>query len=90
MGYFIVNISDLSPVFYLKNINNRVNIAPANVKYSPFLKMVVFGKNIQKADTTKNNSEIPKKIFKKNNGWPLLALCNSVRFSIAAGHSFDV
>jgi hypothetical protein len=80
MSYVIVIINNLSPVFYLKNINTRVNITPANVKYSPFLKIVVFGKNIQKADITKNNSDTPKKTFRKNNGCPLLALCNSVSF----------
>ncbi len=41
---------------------------PANVKYKPFRNTVVPGKNIQKADTTKNNSDNPKNIFRKNNG----------------------
>lgn len=38
---------------------------PAMVKYIPFLKMLVEGKNIQKEDMTKNNRENPKNILKK-------------------------
>jgi hypothetical protein len=41
-----------------------VNTIPARVKYNPFLKIVVFGKYIQKDDNTKNNSDKPKNIFK--------------------------
>lgn len=45
-----------------------VRIIPANVKYIPFLKIVVLGKNIQKEEITKNNNDIPKNTFRKNNG----------------------
>jgi hypothetical protein len=48
---------------YTKSIINT-NTTPANVKYNPFLNMVVFGKNIQNEETTKNSNETPKKIFK--------------------------
>ena len=39
-----------------------INI-PARVKYMPFLKTEVWGKNIQKEEITKNKSDIPKNIF---------------------------
>jgi hypothetical protein len=42
-----------------------VRIIPFSIKQSPFLKMVVLGKDIQKKDTTKNNKEIAKHIQKK-------------------------
>jgi len=41
-----------------------VRITPASVKYNPLRKIVVFGKNIQNAETTKNNKETPKKTFR--------------------------
>jgi hypothetical protein len=34
------------------------------VKYNPFLKMLVFGMNIQKEEITKNSRERPKKILR--------------------------
>jgi hypothetical protein len=41
-----------------------VSTIPARVKYSPLRKTLVEGRNIQKAETTKNNNDNPKKIFK--------------------------
>ena len=41
-------------------IRSNVNATPVKAKYKPFLKTVVLGKNIQKDDTTKNNSDKPK------------------------------
>jgi hypothetical protein len=37
---------------------------PPAVKYIPFLKILVDGKNIQKDEMTKNNKDRPKKILK--------------------------
>jgi hypothetical protein len=37
---------------------------PPKVKYIPFLKILVEGKNIQKDEITKNNKDRPKKILK--------------------------
>ena len=37
---------------------------PAKVKYNPFLNISVDGRNIQKAENTKNNKEHQKKIFR--------------------------
>jgi len=62
-----------------------VRTIPASVKYNPFLKMVVLGINIQKDDMTKKSSEIPKKTFKKNNGFLVLALCKLVSFCTKYG-----
>lgn len=46
-------------------MNKRISVktTPAKVKYMPFLKMVVLGKNIQKEERTKKNSENPKNMF---------------------------
>jgi hypothetical protein len=41
-----------------------VKTAPAKAKSMAFLKILVLGKNIQKDEITKNNSDNPKKIFK--------------------------
>jgi hypothetical protein len=49
--------------FYTSN-KIIVRTIPASVKYRPFLKMVVFGINIQKEEITKNNKPIPKKILR--------------------------
>lgn len=67
-----------------------VKIIPAKVRYIPFLKIVVFGKNIQKEETTKNNNDNPKNTFKKNNGSLVDALCNLVSFSTKGTSSLDV
>jgi len=40
------------------------NTAPAKLKYNPFLKTEVEGINIQKEESAKNISEIPKNILK--------------------------
>jgi len=48
----------------------KVKIIPPTVKYNPFLKTVVLGKNIKNAEKTKKSNEIPKKILRKNN-WSL-------------------
>ncbi len=47
--------------------------------------MVVFGMNIQKAETTKNNNDNAKKTFRKNKGLFVSALCNLVSLSIKYG-----
>ncbi len=52
--------------------------------------MVVFGKNIQNADITKNNNDNEKKTFRKNKGLSVSALCSLVSLSIKYGHSFDI
>lgn len=62
-------------------IKIRVKIIPPNVKYIPFLKIVVLGKNIQKEEIEKNNNESPKNIFNQNNGLSVDALCNLVNLS---------
>ncbi len=49
---------------------------PAMVKYNPFLNICVLGLNIQNEDTTKNNRETAKKIFKKYKGSLVEAICN--------------
>jgi hypothetical protein len=47
----------------------------------------VLGINIQKEEITKNKSESPKKMFKKNKGCELLALCKCVILSKMSGSS---
>ena len=63
------------------NIRMNVKTTPDRVKYKPFLKTVVFGRNVQKEETTKNNSDNPKNTLRKNNGFFVSALCNRVSFS---------
>ena len=70
--------------------NMIVKIIPDKVKYSPFLKIVVLGKNIQKEETTKKNSDNPKNTFKKNNGSFVDALCNLVSLSTKGSSSLDL
>ena len=41
-----------------------VRSMPAGIKKRPFLKMVVFGKNIHKEEMTKNNKPRPKKTLR--------------------------
>lgn len=57
-----------------KQESMKVKIIPPTVKYNPFLKTVVLGKNIKNAEKTKKSNEIPKKILRKNNGSLNLAL----------------
>jgi hypothetical protein len=54
----------------LCQMNNNISVStiPPKVKYNPFLKTEVFGIYIQNAESTKNKSDNPKKIFKKNRG----------------------
>jgi len=42
-------------------MNMRINVKTTSdrVRYKPFLKTVVFGRNIQKEETTKNSSDNP-------------------------------
>lgn len=61
---------------------------PPRVKYNPFLKIELFGINIQKEDSTKNNSESPKKILRKNSGLFEFALCSLVILSKTNGSDF--
>jgi hypothetical protein len=42
----------------------------------PFLKIVVFGLNIQKEEITKKKRDAPKKVFSQYNGFLVEALCN--------------
>lgn len=72
--------------------NNRIKAKsmPPATKNIPFLKTCVSGRNIQKEDTTKKSSEIPKKIFKKKSGSPDLALWKCVNLSRTNGNSITV
>lgn len=63
---------------------------PAIVNAMPFLNILVLGLYIQKVEITKNNSDKPKKIFRKYKGELVLALCNLVILSRKNGNSFVV
>ena len=62
-----------------------VSTMPAVAKYIPFLKIGIFGVYIQNAESTKNNNDNPKKIFKKYKGLSVVALCKRSIFSSIKG-----
>ena len=63
-----------------------VSVIPAIVKYSPFLKIDVFGINIQNDEITKKNKDRPKKIFRKNKGSWVVALWSFVSQMMTLEH----
>ncbi|SIQ89901.1 hypothetical protein SAMN05421797_104100 [Maribacter ulvicola] len=64
-----------------------VSTIPPNEKYSPFLNTVVFGINLQKNETTKNNSDSPKNMFRKYTGLLVVTLCRCSILSKIKGSS---
>jgi hypothetical protein len=50
----------------------------------------VLGINIQKEEITKNKSDVPKNIFRKNNGSFVFALCKCVILSKINGNFSSV
>jgi len=72
--------------------NKRISVRtiPAIVKMIPFLKILVFGINIQKEEITKKNRETPKNMLRKNSGSEDLALCSPVSLLITKGSSFTL
>jgi hypothetical protein len=62
---FVERKTKATIVLHHTNNNSIVSTIPACVKYNPILNIVVLGRNIRNDDNINNNSETPKKTFRK-------------------------
>ena len=68
-----------------KITTSRANKNPALAIFKPFLNNFALGKNIKKAETTKNSNTTPKVIFNTNSGLLVVALCKLTNFLSTSG-----